>query len=93
MAEVQQQLQDLKSKLDTESNEQYSDEERALVNKVERLKEEFRDLLQELRRKRASDGSCVLSDDVGTVFYLIYHVCLFIVHVYLHGSETPNSLS
>ena len=65
MAAVQQQLQDLKARLDTEDTERYSEEERALVDRVEQLKEEFRELLAELRRKRIAQGSSVLSDDVS----------------------------
>ena len=67
MAAVQQQLQELKTRLDMEAQEQYSVEEHALVNKVEELKEEFRDLLAELRRKKASEGAsgAMLSDEVG----------------------------
>ncbi len=65
MAEVQQQLQNLKSRLDIENQAQFSDEEKALVDKVEQLKEEFRELLAELRRKRAAQGSSILSDDVS----------------------------
>ena len=69
MAEVQQQLQDLKCRLDTDNHQQFSEEEQALVDKVEQLKEEFRELLAELRRKRAAQGSSILSDDVGIVVY------------------------
>ena len=62
---VQHQLQELKSHLDTETQEQYSMEEWQLTNKVMQLKEEFRELLTELRRKKLGDGSAVLSDDVS----------------------------
>ena len=65
MAAVQQQLQDLKARLDTEDTERYSDEEQALVDRVEQLKEEFRELLTELRRKRIAQGSSVHSDVVS----------------------------
>lgn len=68
MSEVQQQLQELKSHLDGEQVDR--EEERKLVDKVESLKEEFRELLAELRRKRMSQGGTVLSDDVRSV--LIY---------------------
>ena len=62
MHDVQMQLQELKLKLDMERSEIFADEERSLVEKVETLKQEFRDLLIELRRRKAAD---VLSDDVS----------------------------
>ena len=65
MTQVQVQLQDLKTKLDSGMGEQCSEEEQALVDKVETLKEEFRELLAEIRHKRASQGSGTLSDDVS----------------------------
>ena len=72
MRDVQQQLQELKSRLDIEAQEQYSMEERNLVSKVEQLKEEFRELLTELRRKKTSDGS-VLSDEVSLNILRVEH--------------------
>ena len=69
MTEVQHQLQDLKSRLDTDSPEEYSHEERALMNRVEELKEEFKELLAELRRKKAGEGA-IMSDDVCTTTHL-----------------------
>ena len=62
MHDVQMQLQELKTRLDTERAEAFTEEERALVERVETLKQEFHDLLIELRRRRAAD---VLSDDVS----------------------------
>ena len=62
MHDVQMQLQELKTRLDADSAEIFADDERALVEKVETLKQEFRDLLIELRRRRAAD---ILSDDVS----------------------------
>lgn len=69
MAAVQQQLQALKARLDTDETERFSEEERALVDRVEQLKEEFRELLAELRRRRIAQGSSVLSDDVRGLNY------------------------
>ena len=69
MSSVQLQLQDLKMRIDFESQQQYTEEEHALVNRVEQLKDEFRELLTELRRKRAAEGSCVISDDVSLLTY------------------------
>ncbi|KAK2169525.1 hypothetical protein LSH36_9g13032 [Paralvinella palmiformis] len=54
---VQHQLQELKSHLDAETQQQYNVEEWQLTNKVLQLKEEFRELLTELRRKKVADGS------------------------------------
>ena len=62
MHDVQMQLQELKTRLDTERAEVFTEEERVLVERVKTLKQEFRDLLIELRRRRAAD---VLSDDVS----------------------------
>ena len=62
MHDVQMQLQELKTRLDTERTEVFTEDERALVERVETLKQEFRDLLIELRRRRAAD---ILSDDVS----------------------------
>jgi len=64
---VQHQLQELKSHLDAETQQQYNVEEWQLTNKVLQLKEEFRELLTELRRKKVADGSAVLSDDVSII--------------------------
>lgn len=62
---MQMQLQEVKSELDEDSSsEEYEVKRLALNTKVEQLKEEFRELLIELRRKRASDGA-LLSDDVS----------------------------
>ena len=69
MHDVQMQLQELKTRLDTERAEVFTEDERALVERVETLKQEFRDLLIELRRRRAAD---ILSDDVGVIFRVIY---------------------
>ena len=63
MSEVQQQLQELKSHLDGDQGN--LEERQNLMDKVEALKEEFRELLGELRRKRMSHGGTVLSDDVS----------------------------
>ena len=70
MHDVQMQLQELKTRLDTERAEVFTEDERALVERVETLKQEFRDLLIELRRRRAAD---ILSDDVSV------GVCVYIV--------------
>lgn len=73
MHDVQMQLQELKVKLDEEQGEVFAEDERQLVERVEALKQEFRDLLIELRRRKAAD---VLSDDVST-----HHcACLSIKH-------------
>ena len=84
MTEVQHQLQDLKSRLDTDSPEEYSHEERALMNRVEELKEEFKELLSELRRKKAGEGA-IMSDDVRRLSYvtwLIYTIKHSLLHIY-----------
>jgi hypothetical protein len=59
------QLQEVKAELDNDGpTEEYEANRQALNSRVEQLKEEFRELLIELRRKRASDGA-LLSDDVS----------------------------
>ena len=65
MHAVQLELQDLKSRLDTSASERFSDEQQVLVTKVESLKEEFRDLLADLRRKKSAQGTAIMSDDVS----------------------------
>ena len=63
LADVQHQLQQLKERLDEEVEARYTHEEQMLMGRVEDLKEEFRELLTELRRKKAGDG--ILSEDVS----------------------------
>ena len=69
ISEVQQELQELKARLDAEmaasssSSDEYVTAQHTLSLRVEQLKEEFRELLVELRRRKASDGA-LLSDDV-----------------------------
>ncbi|CAH1799165.1 unnamed protein product [Owenia fusiformis] len=63
IAEVQCQLQDLKARLDQEVASKYSEEEELLVNKVESLKGEFRELISELRRKKSGDGPLMSDED------------------------------
>ena len=72
MADVQKQLQSLKSQLDTENQLEYSEEEERLTAKVEKLKGEFRELLAELRRQKAAQGSGVLSDDVSQLRIILF---------------------
>ncbi len=62
MHDVQMQLQELKTQLDAEAEAVFAEEERHLTERVETLKQEFRDLLIELRRRKAAD---ILSDDVS----------------------------
>ena len=83
MTQVQVQLQDLKTKLDSGMGEQCSEEEQALVDKVETLKEEFRELLAEIRHKRASQGSGTLSDDVSICSENVF--CFSFCFNFIHG--------
>ena len=62
---VQQELQDLKSRLDTSAAERYNEDQQALVTKVESLKDEFKDLIVELRRKKSTQGATSMTDDVS----------------------------
>ena len=69
MLDVQQQLQDVKQQLDellkaTNTGIQAA-EYQLLQGRLEQLKEEFRDLLAELRRQKAAEGATLLSDDVS----------------------------
>ena len=66
MAEVQQQLQAHKTQLDVAEQSKYTDDHEALSEQIEQLRDEFRDLLIELRRRRAQqEGTGILSDDVS----------------------------
>ena len=89
MGEVQVQLQELKARLDEEAEERFSEDEEILVNRVEELREEFRELLIEMRRKRSVAGSGLLSDDVSIkVRFCLYYFsmpCLF--KAMPHGSD------
>ena len=66
---VQQELQDLKSRLDTSAAERYNEDQQALVTKVESLKDEFKDLIVELRRKKSTQGATSMTDDVSVRKY------------------------
>ena len=67
MHAVQQELQELKSHLDAPSGDRFSADQQALVAKVGTLKLQFKELLAELRRKKAANRSA-LSDDVSIHF-------------------------
>jgi hypothetical protein len=64
MQSVQQQLQELKAEVDSEEDS-FEMEEHALTDKIEQLRDEFRELLIEMRRRRAHENANILSDDVS----------------------------
>ncbi|XP_074662626.1 uncharacterized protein LOC141915117 [Tubulanus polymorphus] len=65
MSLVQSQLQDMKSKYDNidDDGSTFVSDEQQLADQIEQLRDEFKDLLIELRRRKASDGSALLSED------------------------------
>ena len=89
MHSVQMQLQELKLELDTAQQELYQEEEHHLVERIENLKQEFRDYLIELRRRRAiQDGEQHMSDDVRHfTFDLLSQDFIFCEHC----RKIPNS--
>ncbi|XP_046326225.2 uncharacterized protein LOC124110828 [Haliotis rufescens] len=66
MSLVQQELHDLKLQLESHSARKFSHNEAHAMKKIEHLKEQFREMMVELRKKRAAENenAVVLTDDI-----------------------------
>lgn len=62
---IQQEVHDLKIQLEAEGRHKFSDGETKLMKKIEGLKEQFRELVVEMRQRKAaeSENAMILSDD------------------------------
>lgn len=69
MSEIQQHLQDLKTRLDVSLDRKHPADDGVIIQRIEELKGEFRELMSELRHRRMSEGSSMLSDEVGTACF------------------------
>ncbi|ESO98585.1 hypothetical protein LOTGIDRAFT_239021 [Lottia gigantea] len=67
MTLLQQEIHDIKTQLDASSSHRISHSEAHLMQRIEQLKEQFREIMVELRRKRSeeNEAAVVISDDVS----------------------------
>lgn len=72
MVMIHQELQNLKHKMDSRKHEQL-DEDHKLLRRIEQLKEQFRELLVEMRKRKAAESELAMtfSEDDSTVSYYI----------------------
>ena len=70
--EVQRQLHDLEATLEMNPGQELSDDEARLVEQLENLKLEFREMLYELRHKLNVHVTSDVIDDVSRASYLNY---------------------
>ena len=67
MALVQQELHDMKMQLDAGSAHRITANDTQLCQRIEQLKERFRELLMHLRKRRAAEAeSIMLSEEVSS---------------------------
>lgn len=74
MSLVQQELHDLKLQLESHSARKFSHNEAHAMKKIEHLKEQFREMMVELRKKRAAENenAVVLTDDIVSLYLDLY---------------------
>lgn len=68
MSLIHQELQNLKHKLDARRSEQLDDDHK-LMKKIENLKEQFREMLVEMRKRKAAESELAMtfSEEDSTV--------------------------
>ena len=73
MALVQQELHDMKLQLDAGSVHRITANDTQLCQRIEQLKERFRELLMHLRKRRAAEAenAIMLSEEVGSPALLL----------------------
>lgn len=73
MMMIHQELQNMKHKMDARKHEQL-DEDHKLVKRIEHLKEQFRELLVEMRKRKAAESELAMtfSEDDSTVCIFVH---------------------
>jgi len=90
MMMIHQELQNLKHKMDSRKHEAL-DEDHKLLRRIEHLKEQFRELLVEMRKRKAAESELAMmfSEEDSTVYiYTIAHVAKIIACFSLIYLET-----